>query len=151
MKGPNTEAICSVVCSSNIPEPHNIINCLRHLFRSLFFHKQLDLPECRNDVIRVCRHFRSNADSCYRRTVMASYFDRFVTTLPSIWWYIPIFERSPMIASWSAPRNTSDIWLVTGTHRLCTRIRRSPGKQTINSYSCFTVHTVLFLFITGAR
>ena len=55
-----------------------------------------------------------------------------------------------MIASWSAPRNTSDIWLVTGTHRLCTRIRRSPVRQTDNSYSSeFTVHTVCLLFIAG--
>ena len=59
IKAPKTEAIFSVMGSSDIVEQHNIVKRLWHLFRNLFFYKQFDLIEYRNDVICLCRHFRS--------------------------------------------------------------------------------------------
>ena len=62
MKGPDNEAIFSVVCVSDILEQHNIIKRLWHIFELWF----LQTIWLRNDVMRLCRHFHSNADSCYR-------------------------------------------------------------------------------------
>ena len=68
MKGPDTEAIFSVVCSSDILEQHTIIKRLRHRLWMFVFTNKSDLPECRNDVMCMCRHFRSNVDSCYSKS-----------------------------------------------------------------------------------
>ena len=62
MKGTDTEAIFSVVCVSDILEQHNIIKRLWHIFEVWF----LQTIRLRHDVMRLCRHFRSNADKCYR-------------------------------------------------------------------------------------
>ena len=60
-KAPTRKPLYSVVCSSDFLEQHNIIKSLWHIFELWF----LQTIWLRNDVMRSCRHFRSNADRCY--------------------------------------------------------------------------------------
>ena len=54
---PDTEAIFSVECCSDILEQHNIIKRTWRLFWLAWF--------VWNDVIRLCRHLHSNTDSIF--------------------------------------------------------------------------------------